>query len=442
MKRIKLTLVFCIVATILFAQNLTLDECHRLASENYPAINKYNLIEQSTEVSIQKLNMGYVPQLAFLAQASIQSDVPTLPDPLRSLDGIMGEYISSRLPEKQLESGNYGFVPKDQYRIALSLEQVIWDGGTINAQKNLARVQGEAQKAESDVDMYALRDRVNNLFFGILLLDEKIQLLEAVEELLLANYSKLDTLYSGGLVTSADKANLKAELISVQQQIIQLQYSRSSCSKMLSLFVGKSIDEYDGLQKPSLLEVLPIENKRPELEMMNAKLKIFDAQEKLVNTSVRPRLSIYGLAMFSNCGYDIFKNMFARALRPDASIGIQLKWNISNFYTYKKTRKQLEIGRQMVESGRETFLFNMGMLDMQNTESIVKFREMMRKDEEIVELRTEIRESTESKLEGGLVDINALLADIQKENKAKNDLASHEIELLKQMYELKNRNNN
>ena len=319
---------------------------------------------------------------------------------------------------------------------------MIWDGGTIEAQKRVARAQGEVQKAAADVDMYALRDRVNNLFFGVLLLNEKIELLSDVEALLEANARKLDTLYAGGLVTTADKATLQAELFSVQQQRMQLEYSSRTCKKLLGMFVGRDVDEYDGLQKPDILDVLPTENRRPELLQMEAQLRLFDAQEKLVKTSVIPNFSLFATGFFSNFGYDIFKNMFARGLRPDAQVGVALKWNISNFYTLNKTKKQIQIGRQMVSTGRETFLFNMNQLTTQNSENIALYRAMMEKDEQIIALRTEIRQAAEIKLENGIIDLNNLLAEIQKEDKAKNDHVSHEIEMLKQMYELKNRSNN
>ena len=443
-------LIVCSLLAIagLHAQVLTLDECQRLAAENYPAVSKYELIEQTTELSVQKLNMGYVPQLKFLAQVTYQSDVPTLPEFLTGMPEY-DAYIQSKIgtgkgsiSQAQYDRGDYGFADPLQYRLALQLDQVIWDGGTIEAQKRVARAQGEVQKAAADVDMYALRDRVNNLFFGVLLLNEKIELLSDVEALLEANARKLDTLYAGGLVTTADKATLQAELFSVQQQRMQLEYSSRTCKKLLGMFVGRDVDEYDGLQKPDILDVLPTENRRPELLQMEAQLRLFDAQEKLVKTSVIPNFSLFATGFFSNFGYDIFKNMFARGLRPDAQVGVALKWNISNFYTLNKTKKQIQIGRQMVSTGRETFLFNMNQLTTQNSENIALYRAMMEKDEQIIALRTEIRQAAEIKLENGIIDLNNLLAEIQKEDKAKNDHVSHEIEMLKQMYELKNRSNN
>ena len=443
-------LIVCLLFAIagLHAQVLTLDECQRLAAENYPAVSKYELIEQTTELSVQKLNMGYVPQLKFLAQVTYQSDVPTLPEFLTGMPEY-DAYIQSKIgtgkgsiSQAQYDRGDYGFADPLQYRLALQLDQVIWDGGTIEAQKRVARAQGEVQKAAADVDMYALRDRVNNLFFGVLLLNEKIELLSDVEALLEANARKLDTLYAGGLVTTADKATLQAELYSVQQQRMQLEYSSRTCKKLLGMFVGRDVDEYDGLQKPDILDVLPTENRRPELLQMEAQLRLFDAQEKLVKTSVIPNFSLFATGFFSNFGYDIFKNMFARGLRPDAQVGVALKWNISNFYTLNKTKKQIQIGRQMVSTGRETFLFNMNQLTTQNSENIALYRAMMEKDEQIIALRTEIRQAAEIKLENGIIDLNNLLAEIQKEDKAKNDHVSHEIEMLKQMYELKNRSNN
>lgn len=428
MKRRLLIICSLIVAAGLHAEMLTLDECQRLATENYPAVSQYDLIEQTTELSVQKLNMGYVPQLKFLAQATYQSAVPTLPDAL----------------EKMLTMNGYDVkgIRKDQYTLALQLDQVIWDGGVIEAQKKVARAQGEVQKASADVDMYALRDRVNNLFFGVLLLTEKMELLDQVETLLQANVRKLDTLYSGGLVTSADRAALQAELLSVQQQRIQLDYSARACKKLLGMFVGREIDSYEGLQKPALFEVLPTESRRPELQQMDAQLRVFDAQEKLVNSSVTPQFALFANGFVSNNGYDIFSNMFDHSLRPYGMVGVTLKWNISNFYTFRQSKKQIALGRQMVSTGRETFLFNMDQQTGQNAENIARYRAMMEKDEQIISLRTEIRQAAESKLAHGIIDITGLLQEITRENQAKLDHSTHEMEMLKELYELKNTTNN
>ena len=136
------------------AQGLSLEECQRLAWTNYPLLKKYNLIEQTTSYSIKNINRGYLPQLSFNGQASYQSDAANLPDVLSDM----------------LESNGYDYkgLGKDQYKLALDLNQVIWDGGNMEAQKKVTKLEGKVQTAQTDVDMYTIRERVNELFFGIL----------------------------------------------------------------------------------------------------------------------------------------------------------------------------------------------------------------------------------------------------------------------------------
>ena len=143
------------------AQTVTLDECQRSAQENYPLIKQYDLIRQTTDYSVSNISKGWLPQISAVAQASYQSDVMTLPDPLQAMLGQQGYDVKG--------------LGKDQYRIGIDLNQTVYDGGLISGQKNVARLEGEVQTAQTTTDQYAIRQRINDLYFGILLLEEKIQ---------------------------------------------------------------------------------------------------------------------------------------------------------------------------------------------------------------------------------------------------------------------------
>lgn len=358
------------------AQGLSLEECQRLAWTNYPLLKKYNLIEQTTDYSVKNINRGYLPQLSFNGQASYQSDVANLPDVLSNM----------------LESNGYDYkgLGKDQYKLALDLNQVIWDGGNMEAQKKVTKLEGKVQTAQTDVDMYAIRDRMNELFFGILLIEDKMKLNEELQTLLQDNCRKLENRLAHGTA-----------------------------------------------MKPDATMPATHENQRPELSLFTAQMEQTDAQKKLLNAGIRPKLSLFAQGYYGYPGYDMFGDMFDHDLSLNGIVGVKLSWNIGRLYTHKNDKRKLDLARRQIETAQETFLFNNSLESTQEMQAIHQYRQMMDEDKDIIALRTSVRQAAESKLEHGVIDVNDLLQEITRENQARIDHSTHEVEMLKSIYELK-----
>lgn len=418
------TLISIITIPLSAGAQLTLDECQKLAQENYPLLKKYELIRQTTSYSIKNINKGYLPQLSFTGQATYQSDVATLPDALSNM----------------LESSGYDYkgLNKDQYKISMDLNQVIWDGGNLKAQKKVTTLQGEVQIVQTDVDMYAIRDRVNNLFFGILLIEDKIRINEDLQRLLSSNCQKLESMLANGTAMQADVDVVRAELLNTQQQMTELLSTKESYQKMLSIFIGKDETAVSTLQKPSSIMPATLDNFRPELKLFNTQLQQANAQKKLLNTGLRPKISLFAQGGYGYPGYDMFNDMFDHDWTLNGMAGIRLTWNISNLYTHKNEKRKIDLSRRQIETNRDIFLFNNSLLSTQEETSIWKYRKMITEDKEIIGLRTSVRQAAEAKLEHGIIDVNNLLQEITRENHARIEQSSHEIEMLKNIYELKN----
>lgn len=402
---------------------ITLDECQRLAWANYPLLKKYNLIKQTTDFSVKNINRGYLPQLSFNGQVTYQSDVATLPDVLSNL----------------LENNGYTVkgLDKDQYRFSLDLNQTIWDGGNMEAQKKIATTQGEIQMAQTDVDMYAVRDRINNLYFGILLIEDKIQLNKDLQELLMSNCNKLETMCKNGIAMQADVNTMRAEYLKARQQMTELLSTQKSFQQILGLFIGKPTNEITELQKPNESMPNSYESKRPELEMFDAQIRQNIAQRKLLNSGIRPKLSLFAQGYYGYPGYDMFNDMFDHDFTLNGMVGVRLSWNISKLYTHKNDRLKIDVAKRQIENAREVFLFNNSLQSVQETVTIDKYRKVLTEDNEIISLRTSVRQAAEAKLEHGVIDVNNLLQEITRENQARTEQSSHEIEMIKHIYELK-----
>lgn len=407
------------------AQTVTLDECQRLAQENYPLIKQYDLIRQTTDYSVSNISKGWLPQISAMAQASYQSDVMTLPDPLQAMLGQQ-EYDVKGLR-------------KDQYRIGIDLNQTVYDGGLISKQKNVARLEGEVQTAHTTTNLYAIRQKVNDLYFGILLLERKIQLNKDLQTLLQSNLDKLHSMLSNGIAMQSDVNTVMAEKLKAEQQATELASSRKSLMGMLAVFIGKSITN---LTMPQDVMVQTMENNRPELRLFDTQIELANAQERLLNARLLPKLSVFAQGYYGYPGYDMFDAMFNRDWKLNGMIGVRLSWNIGALYTRTNDIAKLNTHRGLVESARETFLFNNHLTEIQQTDGIAKYQQMIKDDQEIVALRSDVRQSAESRLEHGIIDTNNLLQEITRENQSRIDLATHTILMLKESYDLKYTTNN
>ncbi len=424
MKPKKFLLVLGIVVLPLSSRaQLTLDECHELAAQNYPLLKQHQLIRQTEAYTVDNVKRGYYPALSLTAQASVQSDVMALPDEMQKMFAQSG---------REMEG-----LRKDQYRIALDVNQVLWDGGAMAARKQDARVWADVQHAQTDVALYDVRERVNNLFFGILLLEDKLRLNEDLQTLLQSNCEKLQNMRKSGIAMQSDVDAVRAEWLKAKQQHTELLSTKQSFGQVLAIFIGKKPEEVVDLQKPSAEVPVTMENRRPELRSFEAQLKQTDAQDQLLGSSIRPRFSLFAQGFYGYPGYDTFSDMLDHKFTLNGIIGVRMSWNISSFYTLKNDRRKLTTSRHAIETARETFLFNNRLQQTQQSAAIVRFRKLMEEDDEIIALRASVRRSAEVKLEHGVIDVNKLLQEITRENEAKTGKSVHEIELLKHIHELK-----
>ncbi len=425
MKHITAFFILMLLPILAQAQTVTLDECQRLAQENYPLIKQYDLIRQTTDYTVSNISKGWLPQISAMAQATYQSDVMTLPDPLQKMLGQQGYDVKG--------------LRKDQYRIGIDINQTVYDGALISGQKNVARLEGEVQTAQTATDLYAIRQRINDLYFGILLLDEKIQLNKDLQVLLQSNLDKLTSMLSHGIAMQSDVNTVMAEKVKAEQQATELTSSRKSLMDMLAVFIGK---EVTGITMPQDFIIPGQGNNRPELHLFDSRIELSKAQERLLDARVMPRISVFAQGFYGYPGYDQFDAMFSRSWKLGGMVGARITWNIGALYTRKNDRAKLHTGRQMVESARETFLFNTHLLELQQADGILKYRELIKEDGKIISLRTDVRRAAESKLEHGIIDTNNLLQEITRENQSRIDLSTHTILMLKENYDLKYTTNN
>ena len=415
-------LLSLMMLTVLTSLAQTLDECCKLARENYPEIRQYDLIAETEQYNISNAARAWIPQVVFSGQATYQSATPTYPEAFNQMIAASGLDMSG--------------VRKDQYKVAIDVSQNIWDGGQSKANRAIAEAEAAEQRSRVDVSLYDLQSRIQNLYFGILLLDERVEQTETLIEVLDANLNRMRTYYKNGVAMQSDVDAIEAELLTARQTLGQVVASRASFRRMLEVFIGQPLTD-ETLTRPAMVEVASRTSLRPELAMFDAQSNKLVAQRKAITSSVMPRFSAFAQGYYGYPGLDMFKSMVSSEWTLNAIVGVRMSWNIGAFYTQKNNLSKLDAAERQIAIQRDVFLFNTEMQTIQDDSEIARLQSALEDDNRIVELRRSVRMAAESRLENGVIDATDLLRKIADETTATLNRSTHEIELLQAIYRLK-----
>ncbi|MBC6988743.1 TolC family protein [Hymenobacter sp. BT491] len=394
---------------------LTLADCQARAQQNYPLIRQRELIQKTREYSVANAAKGYLPQVSVSGQATYQSQTVDFAGRFPA-----GSPLSDALPK----------ISKDQYRITGQIEQVVYDGGAIRAAQQIRQADANVQNQNLEVNLYTLRDRVNQVFFGLLLLDEQLKQVALRRTDIQSGVDKTQAQLTNGVAFRSSLNELKAELIGVDQTVTELRATRRAYATMLGLLVNESLDEQVQLEKPQPVGLTPQIN-RPELGLYEAQKRAFDAQETQLRAALRPRFSAFFQENYGRPTFNIISNDFGFFWIG----GLRLSWNLSSLYTTHRNDVQLlNLSRQNVDVQRETFLFNTHLTLTRQQADVQKYKEQLAQDEQIVALRTSVKNSANAQLQNGVITSHEYIVQVNAESAARQALVLHQIQLLQAQY--------
>lgn len=411
----KLLLLMMYVAVLpMNAQTLTLEDCKQLAHDNYPTVKQYHLVEQTRDFTIENASKAWLPQISASVNGLAFTNVLDLTDQMKQAGVDMKNWLVAG---------------------SVMINQNIYDGGQVKANKNIAAAQAEVQKHQLNVNMYDLNQRVEQLYFGVLTLDEQIRQTELLQNDLALSNKTITSMISEGVANQTDLDAVKVEQVKAQQTLDAQKTSRASYLQMIGVFIGKKLGEGTVLQKPAMADVINNTDNRPEIDYYKSQGILLDAQRKQLDTKLLPKLSAFGMGVYHTSVTDMMNNGLLAG-------GLTLSWNIGALYTRKNDIKNIETQRRIIDSQRETFLFNNSLQNENTNGNISTLRRQISQDDDIVGLRERIRSKSEKKVKLGTESINEMLRDINAVSQARQQKALHEIQLLKEIYSLKTINNN
>lgn len=427
-KVIQATAILLVLLAATPSAAITLDECRRMATENYPMVKQYGLVEMSTDYSISNAKRNYLPRISISAQATYQSEVVEFSPEIQNMFSTFGV--------------NYAGIDKDQYRATIELQQNIWDGGISKAQRKKAEAEGTSSARSIETEIYSVNERIDQLYFGILILKARQEQNIKLRELLKSNCDKIEGMLRNGTATQSDYDAVRAEQLAAEQDYRRITASCKAYCNMLSLFTGKEITPDTEFILPEAIYDPDAENRRPELSLIDARISELDAEEFALKRASNPKIGAFAQGFYGNTGLNMFKDMTEHRWSANYIVGIKLQWDISQYYTRRNTKNKITLARQQLLNNKETFLFNSDIKRKEIEGEIDKMHEIMRKDDEIIKLRRAVREAAESKYRNGVIYISDLLREITLENNAEIDGKLNRIELAKEIYRLKNTLNN
>ncbi|MDR1226425.1 MAG: TolC family protein [Prevotellaceae bacterium] len=402
-----------ILSTAIAQQQLTVDDCYALARENYPLTQQRGLIEKSRDYSLENAVKGYLPQLNIVGMATYQSDVVSLPIP---------DNLGIDIPA----------LSKDQYKIYGEVSQTIYDGGNVRLQRKATKTAALVQEQSLEVNLYALRDRVGQLFFGILLFDRQLEQNALRKQDLENGLKTMRAAEDNGTALHSDADEVQVELLNAGQQEVELNAARNAYAEMLSLVIGRAVTDSVILlpsdkQAPSMQKA---NVNRPEMRLYDLQKQNLDVQKSQLNMLNTPKLSLFLQGGYGKPGLNMLSNDFEFYYIG----GVRFSWNIPGLYTLGKEKKNIGLQQQMLDAQRETFVFNTELQVSQQHHEVQKLQELINNDSEIVQLRTSIKNTAKVQLDNGVMTSHDYIARVNAENQARQALAIHEINLMQTLY--------
>ena len=407
MKRLLLVIFSC--ATIITdsqAQSaLSLQQAYDLAEKNYPLVKQRELIKQTSAYTVDNLSKGYLPQFSISGQATYQSEVTQIKIPI---PGVTVEPLS-----------------KDQYKLLADVSQLVYDGGVIKEQKSIQQLNEETEQQKVDVELYKLKERINQLFLGVLFLDEQLKQVDLVKADLNNGIKRVQAQVDNGVAFKSNLNVLKAELLKAEQRAIELKASRKGFTDVLSLFINQDLPQNIILEKPQP-SVLTEGIQRPELKLFSAQQKLLGSQFRLIDAKNRPRAGFFFQGGYGRPGLNFLKNEFNLFY----TTGVRLNWSFGGLYTQKKEKKIIELNQKTIDIQKEVFMLNTNMQLKQQQSEIDKLQQLITTDKDIIDLRVKVKDAAKAQLENGVITANDYLREVNAEDQSRQSLITHQVQLL------------
>ena len=288
---------------------------------------------------------------------------------------------------------------------------MIADGGVRKAQIDQERALFQEQAQSVEVELYGLRERINQPFFGILLLRQQVRILESYRTDLLARAGAMEGAVEAGAKTRADLERIQVQILRLDGEIEKAGIDIRGFFAMLSALTGKVYAE----DTPLLAPEPPLGDwkegvSRPELQLLTLQQQQISTVRTLTEARRKPQVSAF---VQTGVGYPNPLNFFEDQLSPFALGGIQLSWKIPDRAQIRRDQELLDIQDQLIENRKAQFIQTINQLDAKFREDFAAIQVTIRQYEAIALRQEAIRRESAAQVELGTLSVTEYLRDVQ-----------------------------
>lgn len=388
--------------------SLTLFRCHEMAVKNNPLSGELSMIQASRNLKLDNLSANWYPNLELNGQYTYQSDVITLD-------------VALPFPDV-----SFPVMPHDNYKMTLDVRQMLYDGGITKAGKIMEDRKYEADMQEVRVALHDLKNRVNAVYFRILLLQKQEHLLGVKYDDLRVRKEVVASGVKNGILLQEDLDMLRAEMLRLEQQLQDIRISKISGISALSHLTGIAVDTGTVFVRPEFTAGSDTSGTiRPEYLLFDRREASLEAGRTMNKSARKPKLFVFGQFGYGKPGLNYFSDEF----NSFYILGAGLKWKIWDWGVSSRERQMIDVGKDIIDTQRQAFTLNMEVDLDEDRGRMEKYSEMARLDREIVDLREGVRKTAASRLENGVITTSDYLAVLNAETQARITLATHELQL-------------
>lgn len=401
-------------------QTLTLGACHARIDSGYPLVKQVALVRRAAEEHRKSSLMAYVPQLSVGGKATYQSDVTRVELGLPKLFG----WMSFELPAPR----------KDQYQLYVDVTQVVWDGGGNRAKSRIVQAESEVGVQRVRVQLEQLHERVDDLYFTLLLLDRRLEVHMLLEQELKRQLKRVQAYESNGVANATDVAIVKVEQHRAEQGRVELEAVREASARALEALIDAPV-RGRGLEAPPVPEVFGgggEEYVSPEMDLLRAQVALADENARAVNVKLYPTLFLFFRGGWGNPGLNMMENKF----RWYYYAGVQFSWNFGSLYDYKQMLRSTHLTSQSYRIGEESFERTLRAQGESQRAQLGQYDRLLAEDAQIIALRREIVAAKEKQVENGAATVLELMEAVRAVQEEEQRRAVHEVEKLKAAYRL------
>jgi len=399
--------VFTAYSTAQSLEEITLTYCYERIETDYPASRKIELQEKIASLNSKIRQSGLYPEVLISGSASYQSEVTNI-----AFGGAPGPSLS-----------------KDHYNISVDVNQAIFDGGRTNNLREIERVSGKVQQAGVRVELWNIRNQVNQVYFGILLIQKQKETLELLLKDLNEQQNLVASKVKNGILLPSNELILKAEILKIRQQLVEVISTRNAGHKVLSEIIGKELSTETKLLIPVLndfAELKEAESARPEWEVFAQKKNSLDAQIDLNGSEKLPTISAFAKTSYGRPGFDVFDD----DLHFYWVAGLKAQWSFRNWRNSEKKAQVFQIQKEQTNADKDTFEQQLNASLNEAEQRIYSVQEQIELDEELVQLRKEIMDEKSSQLNQGVITSTEYVNELNELSRARLNLEIHKIQLI------------